>query len=168
MFLLACCGHDLQVSDFKYQLIRPNKIFYQGPYERIGNVLTLILILSYDSHTRAIAMKLFQRKPVQENKHDAGQALEDGPLPEPSPDTKVPWITWRSLVLGAFVSIGGIVFGYDTGQISGFLEMDNFKQRYGQRRPSGEYYFSNVRSGLIVGMVRLPRSSIFRIQTLLI
>lgn len=67
---------------------------------------------------------------------------------------RVPWVTWRSLTLGAFVSIGGIIFGYDTGQISGFLEMKNYKQRYGQLR-DGEYTFSNVRSGLIVSMVSL-------------
>lgn len=65
---------------------------------------------------------------------------------------RVPWVTWRSLTLGAFVSIGGIIFGYDTGQISGFLEMNNYKQRYGQFR-DGEWAFSNVRSGLIVSMV---------------
>jgi SP family sugar:H+ symporter-like MFS transporter len=64
----------------------------------------------------------------------------------------VPWVTWRSLTLGAFVSIGGIIFGYDTGQISGFLEMKNYKQRYGQFR-NGAWVFSNVRSGLIVSMV---------------
>jgi SP family sugar:H+ symporter-like MFS transporter len=67
---------------------------------------------------------------------------------------RVPWVTWRSLTLGAFVSIGGIIFGYDTGQISGFLEMNNYKQRYGQFR-NGEWAFSNVRSGLIVSMVSL-------------
>lgn len=67
-------------------------------------------------------------------------------------ESRVPWVTWRSLVLGAFVSIGGIVFGYDTGQISGFLEMRNFKQRYGQLE-NGKRTFGNVRSGLIVSMV---------------
>lgn len=69
-------------------------------------------------------------------------------------ESHVPWITWRSLVLGAFVSIGGIIFGYDTGQISGFLEMKNYKQRYAQRQPDGTHSFSNVRSGLIVSLVR--------------
>lgn len=67
-------------------------------------------------------------------------------------ESRVPWVTWRSLVLGAFVSIGGIIFGYDTGQISGFLEMRNFKQRFGQLK-NGAYTFSNVRSGLIVSLV---------------
>lgn len=68
-------------------------------------------------------------------------------------ESRVPWVTWRSLVLGAFVSIGGIIFGYDTGQISGFLEMVNYKHRYGQQKSDGSWYFSNVRSGLIVSMV---------------
>jgi SP family sugar:H+ symporter-like MFS transporter len=68
-------------------------------------------------------------------------------------ESPVPFVTWRSLALGAFVSIGGIIFGYDTGQISGFLEMDNFKRRFGQRQLDGTYAFNNVRSGLIVSMV---------------
>lgn len=71
----------------------------------------------------------------------------------PYEDTPVPALTWRSLLMGAFVSIGGIVFGYDTGQISGFLEMKNFKERYGQLQSDGTYHFSNVRSGLIVALV---------------
>ena len=69
-------------------------------------------------------------------------------------DSPVPFLTWRSFFLGAFVSIGGIIFGYDTGQISGFLEMDNFKRRFGQLQSDGTWKFSNVRSGLIVAMVR--------------
>ncbi|KAL2837516.1 hypothetical protein BJY01DRAFT_220887 [Aspergillus pseudoustus] len=70
-------------------------------------------------------------------------------------DSPVPFVTWRSLVLGAFVSIGGIIFGYDTGQISGFLEMDNFQRRFGQLQDDGSYTFSNVRSGLIVSMLSI-------------
>jgi SP family sugar:H+ symporter-like MFS transporter len=55
--------------------------------------------------------------------------------------------------MGVFVSMGGFLFGYDTGQISGFLEMENFLERYGQQAADGTYQFSNVRSGLIVGLV---------------
>ena len=45
-------------------------------------------------------------------------------------------------------------FGYDTGQISGFLAMPNFLERFGQfNEKTGKYYFSNVRSGLIVALV---------------
>ncbi|GAB1217051.1 hypothetical protein ATERTT37_006273 [Aspergillus terreus] len=70
-------------------------------------------------------------------------------------DSPVPFLTWRSFFLGAFVSIGGIIFGYDTGQISGFLEMDNFKRRFGQLQSDGTWKFSNVRSGLIVAMLSI-------------
>ena len=45
-------------------------------------------------------------------------------------------------------------FGYDTGQISGFLAMPNFLKRFGQfKSQTGKFYFSNVRAGLIVAMV---------------
>ncbi|CAK9440484.1 uncharacterized protein LODBEIA_P45790 [Lodderomyces beijingensis] len=50
------------------------------------------------------------------------------------------------------ISFGGYVFGFDTGTISGFINMDDFKARFGQRNDAGEYYFSNVRTGLIVGL----------------
>lgn len=68
-------------------------------------------------------------------------------------DTHIPLLTWRSFLMGVFVSMGGFLFGYDTGQISGFLEMKNFLQRYGEQKADGTYYFSNVRAGLIVALV---------------
>ena len=71
----------------------------------------------------------------------------------PLEDSPVPFLTLRSFFLGAFVSVGGIIFGYDTGQISGFLDMKNYLQRFGQAKGDGTYYFSNVRSGLIVSLV---------------
>lgn len=70
----------------------------------------------------------------------------------------VPSITLRTIFMTILVAMGGFIFGYDTGQISGFLEMDVFLERFGQRTtnlakyPTG-YYFTNVRSGLIVGLV---------------
>lgn len=68
-------------------------------------------------------------------------------------DTPIPLFTVRSFVMGIFVSMGGFLFGYDTGQISGFLAMKDFLQRYGQAGPDGKFYFSNVRAGVIVGLV---------------
>jgi SP family sugar:H+ symporter-like MFS transporter len=59
------------------------------------------------------------------------------------------------------LALSGFIFGYDTGQISGFLEMAVFLRRFGQptsdltAHPTG-YYFTNVRSGLIVGLVCAP------------
>jgi SP family sugar:H+ symporter-like MFS transporter len=72
----------------------------------------------------------------------------------------VPRVTIHSFIMGVFVSMGGFIFGYDTGQISGFLGMAEFQRRFGQKssnlvtNPSG-YYFSNVRSGLIVALLSI-------------
>ncbi|KAJ5627729.1 hypothetical protein N7490_009957 [Penicillium lividum] len=70
-------------------------------------------------------------------------------------DTHIPLFTVRSFVMGIFVSMGGFLFGYDTGQISGFLEMPNFLMRYGQLSSNGTYVFSNVRAGLIVALLSI-------------
>lgn len=77
-------------------------------------------------------------------------------VPSDLVDTPVPYLTWRSLTMGVFISIGGIIFGYDTGQISGILEMKDFLQRFGELQDNGIYGFSNLRSGLIVGLVCRP------------
>ena len=50
---------------------------------------------------------------------------------------------------------GGLIFGYDTGQISGFLEMNSFLECFGQRKADGAPYFSTVRSGLIVALLSI-------------
>jgi SP family sugar:H+ symporter-like MFS transporter len=43
--------------------------------------------------------------------------------------------------------------GYDTGQISGFLEMPDFLEKFADRGPDGTLAFSNWKSGLIVALV---------------
>jgi SP family sugar:H+ symporter-like MFS transporter len=85
------------------------------------------------------------RESVSTHEHEKG--------PGDVVDTPIPLLTWRSFIMGIFVSMGGFLFGYDTGQISGFLEMPNFLLRYGQLQPDGTYTFSHVRSGLIVALV---------------
>lgn len=60
----------------------------------------------------------------------------------------------RIIAMACIVSMGGFIFGYDTGQISGFLEMPNFLQKFGDPQPDGSLGFSNWKSGLIVALVR--------------
>ncbi|EXJ85317.1 MFS transporter, SP family, sugar:H+ symporter [Capronia epimyces CBS 606.96] len=75
---------------------------------------------------------------------------EKGPFDD---ESKVPFLTVRTFFMAVLVSFGGLCFGYDTGQISGFLEMDNFLRNFAnEKNPLG---FDNIRSGLIVGMLSI-------------
>lgn len=75
--------------------------------------------------------------------------------------TPVRLLRGRIIAMALLVSMGGIVFGYDTGQISGFLEMEDFLKSFGTYNGTGppdegsSYAFSNVRSGLIVGLLSI-------------
>ncbi|OJD33589.1 mfs monosaccharide [Diplodia corticola] len=64
---------------------------------------------------------------------------------------------WRVIYMGILVSMGGFIFGYDTGQISGFVEMPDFLHRFADSTDpaTGEPKFSNGRSGTIVGLLSI-------------
>jgi len=71
-------------------------------------------------------------------------------------DKRVRIFTPRVFAMGMIVSIGGLIFGYDTGQISGFLEMDDFLRRFGNTtNADGGPAFTNVRSGTIVALLSI-------------
>jgi SP family sugar:H+ symporter-like MFS transporter len=53
-----------------------------------------------------------------------------------------------AIVLGAVASIGGFMFGYESGQISGFIEMSDFSERFGE-----DGKFTAVRQGAIVSFL---------------
>jgi hypothetical protein len=98
--------------------------------------------------------------PPNESEHadlekEAGQSLDNGP---------VHVFTLRVFVMGVIVSIGGMIFGYDTGQISGFLEMSNFLELFGDTTKDGKPAFSNTRSGTIVALVCLLFALIVSLQ----
>jgi SP family sugar:H+ symporter-like MFS transporter len=61
------------------------------------------------------------------------------------PEGRIPFI---AVLLGACASIGGFMFGYESGQISGFLAMPDFVDRFGE-----DGKFSAVRQGTIVGLL---------------
>ncbi|KAG2731885.1 hypothetical protein G9P44_005472 [Scheffersomyces stipitis] len=52
------------------------------------------------------------------------------------------------------VAFGGFVFGFDTGTISGFLNMSDFLSRFGQDGSEGKY-LSDIRVGLIVSIFNI-------------
>ncbi|EWC48834.1 hypothetical protein DRE_00139 [Drechslerella stenobrocha 248] len=65
------------------------------------------------------------------------------------------------ITIGLTASMGGFLFGADTGQISGFLIMRDFLRRFAQYHPEAEELngvpndFNNVREGLIVGLLSI-------------
>ncbi|KAF2809565.1 uncharacterized protein BDZ99DRAFT_463352 [Mytilinidion resinicola] len=59
------------------------------------------------------------------------------------------------IFMAVLVSMGGFIFGYDTGQISGFLEMPDFLEKFHDTTKDGKPAFSNSRSGTIVGLLSI-------------
>ncbi|ODV86206.1 hypothetical protein CANARDRAFT_27459 [[Candida] arabinofermentans NRRL YB-2248] len=55
----------------------------------------------------------------------------------------------------ALVAFGGFVFGWDTGTISGFVNLPDFKQRFGQISSEGNHYLSKVRTGLMISIFNI-------------
>lgn len=71
-------------------------------------------------------------------------------------ESPVKLFTPRIFAMVMIVSLGGLIFGYDTGQISGFLEMPDFLDRFGNTVDAdGKVGFSKDRSGTIVGLLSI-------------
>lgn len=105
-------------------------------------------------------MRFFNKPPVSETLPQKETPPNSTPLDTPprgnsqnadneisrvEPKGRVPAI---SIILGAVASIGGFMFGYESGQISGFLAMPDFIERFGENGS-----FSPVRQGTIVGLL---------------
>ncbi|KAK4554299.1 hexose transporter hxt5 [Recurvomyces mirabilis] len=70
----------------------------------------------------------------------------------PSADTEQR-VTFMAVYLGLVASIGGFMFGYVSGQISGFFAMEDFASRFGEPQADGSFLFSAARQGAIVGLL---------------
>lgn len=49
------------------------------------------------------------------------------PIPKPAGE---PGSSWPAILIGAFVAFGGVLFGYDTGTISGILAMEYWQDLF--------------------------------------
>lgn len=76
--------------------------------------------------------------------------LEEVPSISPMPGEK---ITFLAVFLGLVASIGGFMFGYVSGQISGFFLMDDYARRFGELQADGTILFSAARQGSITGLL---------------
>ncbi|TCD71050.1 hexose transporter hxt1 [Steccherinum ochraceum] len=67
-------------------------------------------------------------------------------------------IGYMAVMLAVLASMGGFIFGYDTGQISDILLMDDFLLRFGtctSATDASQCHFSDVRAGLIVALLSI-------------
>ncbi|KAL7805091.1 hexose transporter-like protein [Trichoderma aethiopicum] len=97
-------------------------------------------------------MGFFKQKadaaPAQEPKRDPSPS--SGGSETPSQQERV---TLLACALGAIAAIGGFIFGYVSGQISGFFLMKDYARRFGELQSDGSYDFSAARQGTIVGLL---------------
>ncbi|KAF7539123.1 hypothetical protein G7Z17_g12490 [Cylindrodendrum hubeiense] len=61
----------------------------------------------------------------------------------------------EALLLGVTTSIGGFLFGYDTGQISGMLLFEDFIDRFGQTNAKGQKEFQPIIQSLVVSLISI-------------
>lgn len=95
-----------------------------------------------DSHTATVPKKFYM------DEGNDGQMADMAELPKKPASAYV-----TVSLLCVLVSFGGFLPGWDTGIMAGFVNMDDFKRRFGTYKEStNEYYLSNVRTGLLVAI----------------
>ncbi|KAH0494799.1 hypothetical protein TgHK011_008388 [Trichoderma gracile] len=63
--------------------------------------------------------------------------------------------SWVAILMGFFVAFGGVLYGYDTGTISGIMAMPYFKDLFstGYRNPNGELDITATQESAIVSIL---------------
>ncbi|EGX95311.1 high affinity glucose transporter ght1 [Cordyceps militaris CM01] len=61
----------------------------------------------------------------------------------------------EAILLGATTSIGGLLFGYDIGQISGILLFEDFKRRFATKQPDGSFEWKAIIQSLLVSLMSI-------------
>ncbi|KAK5149334.1 hypothetical protein LTR04_007192, partial [Oleoguttula sp. CCFEE 6159] len=95
--------------------------------------------------TRSSASEDVDMAEAEKSSDSSQRASADQGAVESLAPVRVPFLAY---ILGAIAAIGGFVFGYESGQISGFLAMSDFMERFGENGA-----FSALRSGTIVGLL---------------
>ncbi|EHL00237.1 putative Hexose transporter 2 [Glarea lozoyensis 74030] len=89
--------------------------------------------------------------PVGTTARNSSVAYDGKPVTDMAPPPPVhleePEARTKALILGGIASIGGFLFGYESGQISGFLQMTDFIARFGSNG------FDAARQGTIVALL---------------
>lgn len=145
LFQLAC-PRDQSLISFHSVLSPPRRL-----------VIRFKMVSFTKFNPRVPKFDLSNRLSVSAPTHPSPKRSEDGPIDKGDPYSYEPLkrFSWPVVQMAILISMGGFVFGFDTGQISGFLAQQDFLKRFGQRHSDGTYYFSNVRSGLVVSLVSL-------------
>ncbi|KAK6200756.1 P-type ATPase [Pestalotiopsis sp. IQ-011] len=92
--------------------------------------------------------------PFLKRQADQVEAPQEGVKTENEPAGSGSSVTFKAVFLGIVVSIGGFMFGYVSGQISGFFKMEDFGARFGVWSDSQQAYeFSAARQGTITGLL---------------
>lgn len=61
----------------------------------------------------------------------------------------------EAILLGITTSIGGFLFGYDTGQISSMLLFTDFIDRFAQTQPDGTKAWTPIIQSLLVSLMSI-------------
>ena len=100
-------------------------------------------------------------KPNESHDDINAPVSDDGALQQQQQqaDDIVPAAPKTTYLFAAFtcilIAFGGFVFGWDTGTISGFVNMPDFVHRYGQISSEGQKYLSKTRTGLMLSIFNI-------------